>query len=104
MAPLIDESENVDCRSAQEIYEELSSKYHDLNIGLVHGAMKQEEKDRIMESFAAGKTDVLVSTGVIEVGIDVKNATVMIIENCERFGLAQLHQLRGRVGRGQHQS
>ena len=104
VAPLIDESENVDCRSAQEIYEELSSKYHDLNIGLVHGAMKQEEKDRIMESFAAGKTDVLVSTVVIEVGIDVKNATVMIIENCERFGLAQLHQLRGRVGRGQHQS
>ena len=91
VAPLIDESENVDCRSAQEIYEELSSKYHDLNIGLVHGAMKQEEKDRIMESFAAGKTDVLVSTVVIEVGIDVKNATVMIIENCERFGLAQLH-------------
>ena len=72
VAPLIDESENVDCRSAQEIYEELSSKYHDLNIGLVHGAMKQEEKDRIMESFAAGKTDVLVSTVVIEVGIDVK--------------------------------
>lgn len=104
VAPLIDESESIDCRSAQEIYEELSTRYPDLEIGLVHGAMKQEEKDNVMENFSAGKIDVLVSTVVIEVGIDVKNATVMVIENCERFGLAQLHQLRGRVGRGQHQS
>lgn len=104
VAPLIDESENIDCRSAQEIYEELSARYPDLEIGLIHGSMKQDEKDHVMENFASGKIDVLVSTVVIEVGIDVKNATVMVIENCERFGLAQLHQLRGRVGRGESQS
>ena len=93
VAPLIEESEA-----------ELRKHYSDLPIGLVHGAMKQQEKDAIMENFAAGATDVLVSTVVIEVGIDVGNATVMVIENCERFGLAQLHQLRGRVGRSGHQS
>lgn len=104
VAPLIEESENIDCRSAEEIYKELESSYPDMKIGLVHGAMKQEEKDRAMEDFGAGETDILVSTVVIEVGIDVANANVMVIENCERFGLAQLHQLRGRVGRGKHQS
>ncbi len=104
VAPLIEESEKIDCLSAQEIYEELSAQYFDLRIGLVHGAMKQEEKDKVMESFARGDIDILVSTVVIEVGIDVGNATVMVIENCERFGLAQLHQLRGRVGRSEHQS
>ncbi|MBS5335701.1 MAG: DNA helicase RecG [Clostridiales bacterium] len=104
VAPLIEESESIDCRSAEEIYEELKTLYTDIKIGLIHGAMKQEEKDRVMESFASGNTDIIVSTVVIEVGIDVANATVMVIENCERFGLAQLHQLRGRVGRGKHQS
>lgn len=104
VAPLIEESENIDCRSAEEIYKELESAYPDMKIGLVHGAMKQEEKDRAMEDFAAGEIDILVSTVVIEVGIDVANANVIVIENCERFGLAQLHQLRGRVGRGKHQS
>lgn len=104
VAPLIEESENIDCRSAEEIYKELESAYPDMKIGLVHGAMKQEEKDKAMEDFAAGEIDILVSTVVIEVGIDVANANVMVIENCERFGLAQLHQLRGRVGRGKHQS
>ena len=104
VAPLIEESEAIDCKSAEEIYEELRKHYPDLRIGLVHGAMKQQEKDAIMENFAAGAIDVLVSTVVIEVGIDVGNATVMVIENCERFGLAQLHQLRGRVGRSGHQS
>lgn len=104
VAPLIEESEAIDCKSAEEIYEELRKLYPDLRIGLVHGAMKQQEKDAIMEIFAAGLIDVLVSTVVIEVGIDVGNATVMVIENCERFGLAQLHQLRGRVGRSGHQS
>ena len=104
VAPLIEESENLDCHSAEELYEELSSMYSDLRVGLVHGAMKQEEKDSVMEAFALGNIDVLVSTVVIEVGIDVGNATIMVIENCERFGLAQLHQLRGRVGRSDHQS
>lgn len=104
VAPLIEESEVIDCKSADEIHKELCSLYPDLRIGLVHGAMKQQEKDAVMESFAAGNIDVLVSTVVIEVGIDVGNATVMVIENCERFGLAQLHQLRGRVGRSGHQS
>ena len=104
VAPLIEESEAIDCKSAEAIHGELSDAYPALRIGLVHGAMKQQEKDAIMESFAAGGIDVLVSTVVIEVGIDVGNATVMVIENCERFGLAQLHQLRGRVGRSGHQS
>ena len=104
VAPLIEESEKIDCRSAEEIYEELCIKYRDLRIGLVHGAMKQQEKDEVMQRFADGLIDVLVSTVVIEVGIDVGNATVMVIENSERFGLAQLHQLRGRVGRSEHQS
>ena len=104
VAPLIEESESIDCKSAQEVYEELCVHYPRLRIGLVHGAMKQQEKDAVMESFQRGELDVLVSTVVIEVGIDVSNATVMVIENCERFGLAQLHQLRGRVGRGSEQS
>lgn len=104
VAPLIGESENIDCKSAEEIYEELCKAYPALRIGLVHGGMKQQDKDAVMESFAEGAIDVLVSTVVIEVGIDVGNATVMVIENCERFGLAQLHQLRGRVGRSGHQS
>ena len=104
VAPLIEEAEVIDCKSADEIHKELCAQYPDLRIGLVHGAMKQAEKDAVMEAFAGGMIDVLVSTVVIEVGIDVGNATVMVIENCERFGLAQLHQLRGRVGRSGHQS
>ena len=104
VAPLIEESESIDCKSAQELYEELCACYSHLRIGLVHGAMKQQEKDAVMEAFQQRELDVLVSTVVIEVGIDVSNATVMVIENCERFGLAQLHQLRGRVGRGSEQS
>ncbi len=104
VAPLIEESDALDCRSAEELYEEISAKYPKLRVALVHGGMKQQEKDGVMERFAAGETDILVSTVVIEVGIDVANATVMVIENCERFGLAQLHQLRGRVGRSSLQS
>ena len=104
VAPLIEESEVIDCRSAEEIYEELRLRYPNLRISLVHGAMKQQEKDAVMEGFVQGQTDILVSTVVIEVGIDVGNASVMVIENSERFGLAQLHQLRGRVGRGASQS
>ena len=102
VAPLIDESEAVDARSAIEIYEELSKRFE--NCALLHGAMEQEAKERIMESFSRGAIGVLIATVVIEVGINVPNATVMVVENAERFGLAQLHQLRGRVGRGSYQS
>jgi len=104
VAPLIEESESIEAKSAEEIYEELKKLMPDKKIALLHGAKKQKEKDVIMEGFVGGITDILVSTVVIEVGIDVPNASVMVIENAERFGLAQLHQLRGRVGRGESQS
>ncbi len=104
IAPLIDESETLELKSAVQLYEELKAKYRGVRFGLLHGAMKQSEKDEIMLHFKEGRLDVLVSTVVIEVGIDVPNACVMVIENCERFGLSQLHQLRGRVGRGKLQS
>lgn len=104
VAPFIEDSEALEGRSAEGLYSQLCSEYRDFSFGLVHGAMKQSEKDAVMEAFTRGDIDVLVSTVVIEVGINVPNATVMIIENSERFGLAQLHQLRGRVGRGSHQS
>ncbi|MCF0150366.1 MAG: ATP-dependent DNA helicase RecG [Firmicutes bacterium] len=104
VAPFIEDSESVDGRSAEGLYEEFRKEYPQVSCALLHGAMKQNEKDAVMEKFAAGQVSVLISTVVIEVGIDVPNATVMIVENAERFGLAQLHQLRGRVGRGAHQS
>ncbi len=102
VTPLIDESEAMDARSAKQVYEELSKRFR--RTEMIHGGMKQAEKDEIMAGFSAGEIDVLVATVVIEVGINVPNATVMVIENAERFGLAQLHQLRGRVGRGKAQS
>ena len=103
--PLIDESEKMDLRSAIETYDHLRAvPFAHRNVALLHGRMKQDEKDDIMARYKSGTTDILVSTTVIEVGIDVPNATVIVIEHAERFGLSQLHQLRGRVGRGEHQS
>lgn len=103
--PVIEESEALDVRSATEAYEHLSQAvFLDLNVALIHGRMPSDEKDGVMRRFVAGRIDVLVSTTVIEVGIDVANATVMVIDGAERFGLSQLHQLRGRVGRGAEQS
>ncbi|KPK79912.1 MAG: hypothetical protein AMS25_10935, partial [Gemmatimonas sp. SM23_52] len=103
--PVIEESEALDVRSASEAYEHLSRDvFSDLKIALIHGRMPGDEKDDVMRRFVAACIAVLVSTTVIEVGIDVPNATVMVIEGAERFGLSQLHQLRGRVGRGAEQS
>ena len=105
VCPLIDESETVDASSATEIYEELTKGYlRGITCGLLHGRLKTDEKDRIMADFVAGKIKVLVSTTVIEVGVNVPNATLMVIESADRFGLAQMHQLRGRVGRSDIQS
>ena len=104
VAPFIEDSESVDGFSAQSLYEDFTSAHPDIPASLRHGDMSQQEKDRVMQDFYSGKVPVLISTVVIEVGIDVANATVMLVENCERFGLAQLHQLRGRVGRGKHES
>ncbi len=105
ICPLIEESEKLQVRAAEDLYEHLRKDvFPDLPVGLLHGRMKPAEKEAVMEAFRAGEIDVLVSTTVIEVGVDVPNAVAMIIEDAERFGLAQLHQLRGRVGRGEHQS
>ena len=99
--PLVEESEKMDLRSATEEYEHLSAEtFKHRRIGLIHGQRSSAEKDQVMRAFLAGDLDVLVATTVIEVGIDVPNASVMVVENAERFGLSQLHQLRGRVGRG----
>ena len=103
--PLIEESETLSARAATAEYQRLSTNvFPEITIGLMHGKLKPQEKDEIMEAFRAGVYKILVSTTVIEVGVDVPNATVMVIENADRFGLAQLHQLRGRVGRGAEKS
>ena len=106
VCPMIEENEELltPLKSAQEHAEALKKIFPELNIACVHGKMKPKEKNEIMSAFVAGDIDVLVSTTVIEVGVDVPNAALMIVENAERFGLSQLHQLRGRVGRGQHKS
>ncbi len=103
VSPLVEESELVDLAAAEQRYDELKARFGD-RIGLVHGRMKGPDKDAAMERFRSGDIALLVSTTVIEVGVDVPEATVMVIENAERFGLAQLHQLRGRVGRGREKS
>ncbi len=102
--PLIDESDKLSLKAATAEFDRLKQLLPQYKIAMIHGQMKSAEKQKIMEDFAAQKIDILAATPVIEVGIDVKNATVMVIQNAERFGLASLHQLRGRVGRGQHPS
>jgi len=102
--PLVEETEKSDLLAATEGFEELKKLFSGLNIGLIHGRMKKDEKDNIMEAYAKNNIHILVSTTVIEVGIDIPNATVMLIEHAERFGLTQLHQLRGRVGRSSAKS
>lgn len=104
VCPLIDESEALEAQAATDTAEELSEVLSGINVGLVHGRLKPKEKEDVMARFRAGELDLLVATTVIEVGVDVPNASLMIIENAERMGLAQLHQLRGRVGRGSEQS
>jgi len=101
---LIEESDVLQCQAAEECLEHLKSSLPDLRVGLVHGRLKPSEKHAVMQSFKDGQLDVLVATTVIEVGVDVPNATIMVIENAERLGLSQLHQLRGRVGRGSQKS
>ncbi|MFR0018495.1 MAG: ATP-dependent DNA helicase RecG [Paraclostridium sp.] len=105
VCPLVEESDAIEAKAAVDLVEELKSEFFsDLRLGLLHGKMKPSEKDETMKKFKNKELDILVSTTVIEVGVNVPNATLMIIENAERFGLAQLHQLRGRVGRGSHKS
>ena len=102
--PLVEESEKIDLKNAEEEFEKIKKDLPEFKIGLLHGKMKSEEKDQIMDQFRNHEFDVLVSTTVIEVGVDVPNANIIWIDHAERFGLSQLHQLRGRVGRGEHKS
>jgi ATP-dependent DNA helicase RecG len=102
--PVIEESERADLRAATTMTQSLAARWPELRVGLVHGRLKADERDDVMRRFRAGEIHALVATTVIEVGIDVPNATIMLIEHPERFGLAQLHQLRGRIGRGEEES
>ena len=105
VCPLIEDSEVVQARAATEEYERLSANvFPELRLGLLHGRMPLREKEEVMARFNAGEVQVLVATPVVEVGIDIPNASVMLVDGADRFGLAQLHQLRGRVGRGMHES
>jgi ATP-dependent DNA helicase RecG len=105
ICPLVEESEKIEAKAATAEYERLQSEvFTGRRLALLHGRMKPKEKDEVMARFRNGEADILVSTSVVEVGIDVPNATVMLVEGADRFGLSQLHQFRGRVGRGEHQS
>jgi ATP-dependent DNA helicase RecG len=104
VCPLIEESETLDLQTAIDAFESLSAELADLRVGLIHGRLPVAEKAAAMDAFVRGEIDLLVATTVIEVGVDVPNASLMVIEHAERFGLSQLHQLRGRVGRGSAQS
>jgi ATP-dependent DNA helicase RecG len=105
VCPLVEESEKLDLKAAQKEAEMLQKEvFPELKVALIHGRMKAEDKNRIMKDFKERRVDILVSTTVIEVGIDIPNASVMVVEHAERFGLSQLHQLRGRIGRGADQS
>jgi ATP-dependent DNA helicase RecG len=100
ICPLIEESEKLDLENAQEVFEQLATQLAPIRVGLLHGRMAPAEKEEVMRCYAENEVQVLVSTTVVEVGVNVPNATVMVIYDADRFGLAQLHQLRGRVGRG----
>lgn len=102
--PLVEESEKIDLKDAVSAYEQIQQDFKDYKVSLLHGKMKPQEKDEVMRDFRDKKSHILVATTVIEVGVDVPNANIMVIEHAERFGLSQLHQLRGRVGRGEHKS
>jgi ATP-dependent DNA helicase RecG len=104
VCPVIEESKDGDVQTAVDTYEKLRAELSGLSVGLLHGRLPSDEKAKVMEGFARGRTQVLVCTTVIEVGVDVPNASLMVIESAERFGLAQLHQLRGRIGRGRRDS
>lgn len=104
VCPAIEQSEEIDMKSAEEVYQVIKNHLPNCKIGLIHGKLNKKDKDCIMNEFVNADIDILVSTTVIEVGVDIPNATIMLVENAERFGLAQLHQLRGRIGRSSHES
>lgn len=104
VCPLVEQSETMELRSTEEVLENYKERFKEYNVVCIHGKMKEKEKQEIMSKFKDGEINILISTTVIEVGINVPNASMMIIENAERFGLAQLHQLRGRIGRGGYES
>ena len=105
VCPLVEENEMLDIKSAEEYFEELrQDEFAKYSVGLLHGKMPPKQKDKVMRAFASGEIELLICTTVVEVGIDVPNSAIMVIENAERFGLSQLHQLRGRIGRGPYRS